>query len=393
MEQWGPVVVRSVASSHPKARAIRSVKNARISQATIRIAKNIQEQFNISRREMCRTILVDDEGKPVPVSSLRSAEKAKQRVKQQRKRRIEEYQIKALEEFVKSRRILQDAERCLNLTYITNWFNNRFFKENPYSKETVRKILHSRKIRYGKLNVIPAGRNTDYMRDIRKKFAFHLKKSFASEPDDDTEIISVDQSGVNCAMRQTNTWMQRGFPAFREVKSEKAGNKMLTAAISSKRNCVVQWDVHEGSYTMETAFRFLRNLIHIVERKRTAKKETHNVVILLDNAPVHNIRPAKNPNRNPGNEKLKAEFREFLSTRASWLRLQFTPPYSPFLNPIEFMWRALKEDIRRWAPVNYNSLFITVKKFFSEQKDARKYFQMVFRKYLDRALNGEVILA
>lgn len=76
----------------------------------------------------------------------------------------------------------------------------------------------------------------------------------------------------------------------------------------------------ENKFNAETFFRFLRQL------RRTSVKTGRRVVVITDNAKYHHAR-------------LHKDWRE---EQAHGFALDFLPPYSPELNPIERVWKLTR---------------------------------------------------
>jgi transposase len=69
---------------------------------------------------------------------------------------------------------------------------------------------------------------------------------------------------------------------------------------------------------------YLGNVINVLD-----KNELKNRYIVMDNAPIHK----------------PAAVREFIEERG--YKCAYSPPYSPFLNPIEEFWSKVKYGVKR----------------------------------------------
>jgi len=53
----------------------------------------------------------------------------------------------------------------------------------------------------------------------------------------------------------------------------------------------------------------------------------------------------------------------YIQSQASWLRLEYYPPYAPELSPVEFMWSAMKgKDLAQIPPKGFKHLKRMVRK-------------------------------
>jgi transposase len=73
----------------------------------------------------------------------------------------------------------------------------------------------------------------------------------------------------------------------------------------------------EGGMNAERFIAFLKRLIHGAK---------HPIFLILDGHPVHKSKRA----------------RDFVESTGGWLRVFILPPYSPHLNPDEWVWNWLK---------------------------------------------------
>jgi len=73
----------------------------------------------------------------------------------------------------------------------------------------------------------------------------------------------------------------------------------------------------------------------------------NDTVIIMDNAPIHQ-------------GKRFEEVKTFLQTSKS-IPVEFLPPYSPFLNPIEYSFHSIKAYVRSKEPPNRAALVSEIK--------------------------------
>lgn len=70
-------------------------------------------------------------------------------------------------------------------------------------------------------------------------------------------------------------------------------------------------------------------------------------VVVMDNLATHKVAGVRQPNEDAG------------------ARVEYLPPYSPDFNPIEPMWRKVKQAMNSQAPRNARQLFKTARAAFA----------------------------
>lgn len=124
-----------------------------------------------------------------------------------------------------------------------------------------------------------------------------------------------DEAGFNLYTRRTRGRAVVGQRAVRQVANSKGPNLHILLAISPAVG-VVYHELHRGSTTRDRVNTFLFNLQHIAG-------EDQGVVVVMDNAPVHNGVEMEPPHE-----------------------VKKLPAYSPFLNPIEHAFSSIKAHVK-----------------------------------------------
>jgi len=105
---------------------------------------------------------------------------------------------------------------------------------------------------------------------------------------------------------------------------------MMVSAISPRGQ--LRFHLHEGSFKARHFIAFCRQLLADIEGK---------VFLIVDRSSVHTAKETK----------------EFVASTGGRLELFFLPPYSPELNPDEWVWKNVKHDqIGRKSVRNFGEL-------------------------------------
>jgi len=130
------------------------------------------------------------------------------------------------------------------------------------------------------------------------------------------EIFFEDESGVRSDFHSGTTWGLKGqTPVIRSTGQRFRFN--MISAVSPKGN--LRFMVTEKSINAPLFLEFLKRLIHSHRRK---------IFLIVDGHPAHRSK----------------QVRAFLKSVPHKLTLFFLPPYSPELNPDEFVWNDVKNN-------------------------------------------------
>lgn len=139
---------------------------------------------------------------------------------------------------------------------------------------------------------------------------------------DPERLVFLDEAAANLSMGRSHAWIRCG-EVMLDPRPMNWGTSLTMIGAMRRR----------GWITMSTMFGSANSERFVSwARRRLAPKLRHGDIVILDNAPTH-----KDP--------------RFISVvEARGARVEFLPPYSPDLNPIEPGWSIAKQHIRAVAP-------------------------------------------
>jgi transposase len=129
-------------------------------------------------------------------------------------------------------------------------------------------------------------------------------------------IFFADEAGVRTDFHSGTTWAPVGETPVVTATGERK-SIMMISAVSPRGE--LRFRIHEGSFRAAHFIEFCKQLIRDVENR---------IFLIVDGSSVHTAR----------------ETREFVESTQGKLRLFFLPPYSPELNPDEWVWKNVKHD-------------------------------------------------
>ena len=132
----------------------------------------------------------------------------------------------------------------------------------------------------------------------------------------------VDESGANLAMGRSHAWVKRGEVVVDPRPMNWGNNLTMIGAIRADRWLTLSTDWHAAN-----AERFVGWVA-----RRLAPKLRAGDIVIMDNLGAHK----------------DARVRQLIEQRGA--TLEFLPPYSYDLNPIESAWALIKKRIRAIAP-------------------------------------------
>ena len=134
------------------------------------------------------------------------------------------------------------------------------------------------------------------------------------------EIVSIDEVGFQLATNYKRIWFPKG------KKPKRAffwSNKKLTVFAAQVQNTKLFYEFHIAQNSL-TFRAFLRGLFDHLDKNK-------KYVFILDNAGWHKTSVVK---------KLYEE-------QKNWVKIEFIPPYSPELNPIETNWKVTRNAVTK----------------------------------------------
>ena len=149
------------------------------------------------------------------------------------------------------------------------------------------------------------------------------------------EIVAIDEAGFHLTTTYKKIWFPRGeTPRGAFFWSSK---KLITfGALTSYHEFYYDFYIAQNSRTFR---HFLRELFNKLDKKK-------KYLLILDNAGFHKTQCVKN---------LLAEY-------APRIRVEYIPPYSPELNPVERVWRITRRQ------VTHNRYFQSVEELKTDRK-------------------------
>lgn len=129
-------------------------------------------------------------------------------------------------------------------------------------------------------------------------------------------IFFADEASVRTDFHSGTTWAPVGQTPVVE-KTGKKDSIMMVSAISPRGE--LRFHIHEGSFRASNFIDFCKQLMKDTEQ---------DIFLIVDGSSVHTAH----------------EVRDFVETTRGKLKIFFLPPYSPQLNPDEWVWKNVKHD-------------------------------------------------
>lgn len=168
---------------------------------------------------------------------------------------------------------------------------------------------------------IPLSWNTIEVRDARATFAKTMALQFANRLH-----VYVDEQGYNLHVRRQRGRALAGHRAHNLTLAPRGPRVTLIAALSPAGFIYHAFVVPDGKKkrgcNAEDFSNFLRGL----------GPRARGAVLILDNAKIHHAK------------ELEADWKALEKTYG--ITRQYLPPYSPFLNPIEYAFNTLKANVK-----------------------------------------------
>ncbi len=180
-------------------------------------------------------------------------------------------------------------------------YMREIFNKNV-SKEALRQMLLHHNFSYRKVEYLFTKRNTQQ----REKFVQDVFTVYESKPKD-TLILFGDEMSTKLHPKAGYVWTRNGASFVRTTCSHK---KLYTVAAVEP----LLGDIVHATYDKNNAQSFVQFLQQIEQ------KYENDVILILDNYPVHHSRVV----------------RDYLA-KIGRIKLMFLPKYSPDLNPIEWL--------------------------------------------------------
>lgn len=206
--------------------------------------------------------------------------------------------------------MIVEAEPTITIKRLNTTLREIFPLKQHVSDATVSRALQGQLITVKLCHNIPQNRNSQEVKEARSIFAHYMYERGLQQ-----HRIYLDETGYNLYTKRTYGRAPRGERVNRIVGGQRGGNITLIAAISDKVGLVYH-EIHTNSVNKDIFKDYFTSLDVVIGEE--------DCVILMDNAPCHN------------------GISEVFSDRA----IRYLPPHSPFLNPIENCFSAIKARLK-----------------------------------------------
>lgn len=182
------------------------------------------------------------------------------------------------------------------------------------SQSTVSRDIKDMKWSRKRLQIIPYERNSANNIQKRREYSQMIHHI------DDNKLIFIDETGHNLHLTQRYGYAPAGEPAIRQINGNRGRN--LTAIVAISMAGLVHYKLVEGAANATIFYEFLDEL----ERHLPS-----NPVLIMDNVRFHHGQLV----------------RRWINEHSQSVRVEYLPPYSPELNPIEEFFSMEKNTYRR----------------------------------------------
>jgi len=189
------------------------------------------------------------------------------------------------------------------------------------SKSTINNYLDSLHYTIKRTSVVPIRRNCDSTINTRYEYAM----KFMLMDRNREKIYFLDECGVSVSTRTNYGRSLRGTRANLTVKSIRGKNYSVCAAMN--HTSLFFYQVQETAYNTPNFVDYLRQFLDHLD-----SFNVRSAYIVMDNVRFHH----------------SEDVQSLVEARGH--HLEFLPPYSPFLNPIENLFNQLKFYVKRMRP-------------------------------------------
>jgi transposase len=207
------------------------------------------------------------------------------------------------------------------------------------SKPTLCKYLAKMDITYKSVLSIPERWNTDTVIRQRQEFVLKLLTlSFHTK-------VYIDESSLNLHVRRRKGWARQGAPARLTLLPKGCSTSLIASLFPSSPGLhkFIDSTSKKPGVTGEDFIIFLNAVVNQLPS---------NSVLIFDNAKIHHSEAV----------------RQFLDTlrKGRGVEVLYLPPYSPFLNPIEYAFSKIKQIVGRAEFRNKDELKAAIDKALNE---------------------------
>ena len=205
--------------------------------------------------------------------------------------------------------------KTIDIHEFTDMLENRFgvTYEISYARRLLRRIGFSIKKRRSIATGTPP-------QDVVEKWQIDARKVIEKHEMEGYTVLTIDESHQKTTLFGTGSVYTRGEPEV--IASPIVGSTVSVfgaLSLDGESFCMEADKANSG-----TTISFFEEL----------EKKCEKVLLILDNAPYHKSQMV----------------RDYVESHNGNLKLYFLPPYSPFLNPAEAIWKYGKRAIRQMRP-------------------------------------------
>jgi len=188
---------------------------------------------------------------------------------------------------------------------------------------------------------VPERRNCDSTLDQRVIYSRLFSVLLCDENIPDKYIIFIDEVGFSVSTRPSKRRALIGVSPYVNVTNARSRNISIVASMN--KYGMIYYKIHDSAINGETFKLFLSEL-----HAKCIDSEIENPIFIMDNAKIHHYRG--------------------LSETINRLQIQieYLPPYSPFLNPIEKVFSVWKNKVNRGQARDEPHLKIMINTTFTE---------------------------
>ena len=222
------------------------------------------------------------------------------------------------------------------------------------TKPTISRHLDAKAYTLKYVRFEPERANTPENKEKRKAFVTELLK-FQSE---NMPILYMDETNFNIHISRKEGRSKKGTRCSTVAAGSKGANVHVIGAISNLG--MIHQEIRRGSFKKEDAASWVKTCLRVAMVKHGS-----NVLLIVDNAPCHtNLEEAV----------LVDELQECKILRLS--------PYSPQLNPIEYIWSILKSNVKSELAEKMHTILRSQQSGISMKEHRLRCLEEIIRKHL-----------
>ncbi|MBX8645052.1 MAG: IS630 family transposase [Thermoplasmata archaeon] len=191
------------------------------------------------------------------------------------------------------------------------------------------RVLHSKNYTYKKASKQYTEANADRQSAFRSEIQNLLH-------DETRRIVALDEAAFFLNHARTHAWAKKGQRAI--VPRPGVRGKMHSLLLAVSAEGVIAWELFERAVTAQRFLGFLDRI-------------SQHSVLVLDNAAIHRATHALSRN---GLMTVPAKANE------RNIKLQYLPPYSPQLNPVELCFNTIRTHVNSTMPRRIEDLMACI---------------------------------